>query len=158
VNGPPWALGENGLWAGTAAVGFAVLMNVPVRALVACGATGCAGFVVRSLLLATGAANVVSASFVAAIGVSLVGVGLGRRLRAPAVVFVIPGIIPLIPGALAFRTIMDVMAVLDTEGEAQSRVLTLAAAGAVRTTLVTAALAAGVAVPSMVLHRKRPML
>jgi uncharacterized membrane protein YjjB (DUF3815 family) len=149
---------EHALWAGTAAASFAVLLNVPIRALLPCSVTGLAGYLARTMLTSAGAANPVSASFLAADVVSLLGVAFGRAFRAPAIVFVIPGVIPLIPGALAFRTIAGLMDVFDTAGSMQEQALTAAGVAGLRTIMVTAALAAGVAVPGMILRRRRPML
>jgi uncharacterized membrane protein YjjB (DUF3815 family) len=73
-------------------------------------------------------------------------------------VFVIPGIIPLVPGELAFRTIVDVMSLLEAGPEAQQVAIAASAVSAIRTTLIGAALATGVAVPSMLFRRSRPML
>jgi uncharacterized membrane protein YjjB (DUF3815 family) len=148
---------EHGLWAGAAAACFAVLFNVPVRALLACGFTGLLGHVSRSLFVVSGLMGTVPASLLAATAVSLLGVAFGRRLRAPAVIFVIPGIIPLVPGALAFRTIVDVVSLLEAGPEAQQVAITAAAVSAIRTTLIGAALATGVAFPSLLLRRNRLM-
>jgi uncharacterized membrane protein YjjB (DUF3815 family) len=149
---------EDSLWAAAAATSFAVLLNVPVRALLPCTVTGLAGFLARTILTTAGAANPVSASFLAADVVSLLSVAFGRALRAPAIVFVIPGVIPLIPGALAFRTVAGLLDVFDNAGSMQEHVLTAAAVAGLRTIMVTAALAAGVAVPGMILRRRKPML
>jgi len=152
------AVFERGLWAAAAAVCFAVLFNVPRRALLGCAVTGLLGYVTRAVLVASGSAGLVPASLLAAMTVSLVGVACGRRLHAPAVIFVIPGIIPLIPGALAFRTIVDVMSLLEAGPETREAAISAAAISALRTTLIGAALATGVAVPSMLFRRNRPML
>ncbi len=148
---------EHALWAGVAALCFAVLFNVPLRALFACGLTGMLGHATRSLLV-TAAVSSASASLVAAVVVSLFGFACGRRMRAPAVIFVIPGIIPLVPGALAFRAMLGMIALLDAAPEQQQAALASAWVDSIRTTLITAALATGVAVPSMLLRRSRPML
>jgi uncharacterized membrane protein YjjB (DUF3815 family) len=149
---------EHGLWAGIAAVCFGVLLNVPPRTVLACGVTGLLAYDARSLLLAVGIATALPANLFASIAVSLLSIAWGRILCAPAIVFVIPGVIPLIPGALAFRTIVGLMAVLDVAGDAQQRALTEAAANGLRTISIVAALAIGVAVPSMLLRPRRPML
>lgn len=149
---------DNGLWAGAAAACFAVLLNVPRRALFACALTGVLAYETRAVLVATGLSSPVAASFVAANVVTLLSMAWGRRLHAPAVVFVMPSVIPLIPGALAFRTISDLMAVLGARPEAHPKALSEVATSGLRTALITAALAAGVAVPSMLLRRNRPIL
>ncbi len=149
---------DHGLWAGAAAICFAVLLNVPVRALAACGLTGLLGYETRTLLTATEQVTSAPASLVAAVLVSLFGVACGRKLHAPAVIFVIPGIIPLVPGALAYRTIAGLMSALSATAETQQAAVAAVVENALRTTVITAALATGVALPSMLLRRRRPML
>jgi uncharacterized membrane protein YjjB (DUF3815 family) len=149
---------EHAAWAGVAASCFAILLNVPRRALLACALTGLLAYEVRSVVTSTGLADGTVASLGASLLVSLSSVGWGRRLRAPAIVFVLPGIIPLIPGALAFRTIVGLVRILDGRLDEPGSVLLSVSLNGLRTAFVTAALASGVALPSMLLRRKRPIL
>jgi uncharacterized membrane protein YjjB (DUF3815 family) len=149
---------EHGLCAGAAAACFAVLLNVPLRTLLGCALTGLLAYEVRSLLMAAGLADIIGANLCASLFVSLSSVAWGRRLRAPAVVFVMPGIIPLIPGALAFRTIVGVAGAVGGRAGTDDAALVVVALNGLRTALATAALATGVAVPSMLLRPKRRIL
>lgn len=149
---------EHALWAGLAALSFATLFNVPPTMLAGCALSGTVGYAVRALLVALGEWGVPPATLLAAFCVGLVGTWCGRKLRAPAVVFVIPGIIPMVPGALAFRTLGEVLTMLNTTGQAQQTAFVDAMISLTRTALVTAALATGVAVPSLLLRRHRPMM
>jgi len=89
--------------------------------------------------------------------VSFVGVRLGRYWHVPAPVFIVPGVIPLVPGYLAFRTMIDLLT-LTTHAPAMDQALLLAAAAnGLKTTLIVGGIAAGVAVPSLLLRRHRPM-
>jgi uncharacterized membrane protein YjjB (DUF3815 family) len=73
-------------------------------------------------------------------------------------VFVIPGVIPLVPGAQAFRTMIDIL-VLTTDGvQVDQTILTATAANAIKTLLIVGAIASGIAVPSLLLRRHRPMM
>ena len=151
-----WQLVEQSAWAGAAAVGFAVLFNVPPRALLPCGLSGAAGFAVRATVTTAAGVSLELASLVAAIAVSLLSLMWGKRLAAPALIFVIPGVIPLVPGALAFRTMKDLLLLVTSQQEDVHLLFSVVTHG-FRTVLTTAALACGVAVPSLFLRRKRPM-
>ena len=149
---------QNTFWAGVAALGFAILFNVPPRTLILAAICGAAGYAVRSWLVQSGAIGVEMATLVAAIVVSLLGLLFGRRWHAPPVVFVIPGVIPLVPGAQAFRTMIDIL-VLTTDGvQVDQTILTATAANAIKTLLIVGAIASGIAVPSLLLRRHRPMM
>ena len=148
---------QNTFWAGLAALGFAILFNVPARTLILAVISGAVGYAVRSGLVQSGFTGVEMATLVAAIVVSLLGVLFGRHWHAPPVVGVIPGVIPLVPGALAFRTMIDIL-VLTTDGvQVNETILTVTAANAIKTLLIVGAIASGIAVPSLLLRRHRPM-
>jgi uncharacterized membrane protein YjjB (DUF3815 family) len=149
---------QNTFWAGVAALGFAILFNVPPRTLILAAIGGAAGYAVRSGLVQSGITGVEMATLVAAMLVSLLGVWFGRRWHTPPVVFVIPGVIPLVPGALAFRTMIDIL-VLTTDGvQSNETILTATAANTIKTLLIVGAIASGIAVPSLLLRRHRPMM
>ena len=98
-----WLFLQNIVWAGIAALGFAILFNVPKRTLLAC--------TLRTLLINSGLVGIEAATLMGAAAVGFLGVPFGHRWHAPAIIFVIPGVIPLVPGALAFRTMIDLLTV-----------------------------------------------
>ncbi len=153
-----WAvLIENGIWAGVAALGFAILFNVPLRALFACAACGTAGYLVRSTLVDLGGASVEAATLLSAISVAFLGVASGKRWRAPAPVFIIPGVIPLVPGALAFRTMIGVLTLVTSHAVPDQGLVAETALNLVKTILIVGAIAGGIGVPRLLLRRHRPM-
>jgi uncharacterized membrane protein YjjB (DUF3815 family) len=98
----------NMLLAMVATLGFAVLFNAPPRVLWLCGVTGGAAFVARVVLVELGAsANL--ATLLAAMLVGLIGELGARVFRVPALVFRVTGFIPLLPGALAYRTVLEIL-------------------------------------------------
>jgi uncharacterized membrane protein YjjB (DUF3815 family) len=150
-----WPLLEQSLWAGVAALGFAVLFNVPQRCLAACAFNGSLAFAVRGALVDTHLGSLELASLCAAGLISFASVLWGRRLHAPALVFVIPGVIPLVPGALAFRTVRDLLLLTSQSRHADSALLALVVTNGFKVMLVTGAMALGVALPSLVLRSKK---
>jgi uncharacterized membrane protein YjjB (DUF3815 family) len=152
-----WLLLQNTFWAGIAALGFAVLFNVPRRALFGCALGGALAYGVRTLLVQFGVTGIEAATLLGAIVVGFVGVKFGHRWHVPAPVFIVPGVIPLVPGYLAFRTMIDLLT-LTTSGPGVDQALLLAAVvNSLKTALIVGGIAAGVAVPSLLLRRHRPM-
>jgi uncharacterized membrane protein YjjB (DUF3815 family) len=147
---------QNSIWAGLAAVGFALLFNVPRRTLFGCTLAGALGYAVRSLLLELGLVGIETGTLLAATLVSVLGVVFGRVWRVPAVVFAVPGLIPFVPGSLAFRAVSDLLT-LTTGAVADDTLLMKAVVSTLKSTLIVGAIAAGVAVPSLLLRRDRPM-
>ena len=152
-----WLLLQNALWAGIAALGFAVLFNVPRRTLFGCALAGVLAYAVRTLLVQFGVTGIEAATLLGATAVGFVGVQFGHRWRVPAPVFVVAGVIPLVPGYLAFRTMIDLLT-LTTNAPAVDQSLLLATAiNTLKTTLIVGGIATGVAVPRLLLRRHRPM-
>lgn len=88
-----------------ATVGFAVFFNAPIKTLVATGISGGIGWSVYVYLFKI-SLNSIFANFVAAAIVSLLSEILARKLKQPAILFVIPGIIPLVPGLGMYNTML----------------------------------------------------
>jgi uncharacterized membrane protein YjjB (DUF3815 family) len=147
---------QNSIWAGLAAVGFALLFNVPRRTLFGCTLAGALGYAVRSLLLELGLVGIETGTLLAATLVSVLGVVFGRVWRVPAVVFAVPGLIPFVPGSLAFRAVSDLLT-LTTGAVSDDTLLMKAVVSTLKSILIVGAIAAGVAVPSLLLRRDRPM-
>ncbi len=95
-----WAIQVAAAFAGT--VGFSALFGAPRRYYVACGLAGMAGWAVY-LLVAAGH-SVVGAAFFAALAVAAISHAMAKMCRCPVTVFLICGIIPLVPGGGIFWT------------------------------------------------------
>jgi uncharacterized membrane protein YjjB (DUF3815 family) len=154
----PWTLLlENIFWAGIAALGFAILFNVPKRTLIACAVSGALAYGVRIMLMQFGLMGIEAATFMGAMAVSFLAIWFGRRWHAPAPVFSVPGVIPLVPGALAFRTMVDIVTLTTGAIIADEALLLTVVISGLKTILILFGIAAGVAVPSLLLRRHQPM-
>jgi uncharacterized membrane protein YjjB (DUF3815 family) len=151
-----WLLVQNAFWAGIAALGFAVLFNVPVRTLFACAVCGAIAYATRTLLATSAGLSMEAATLAGATLVGFAAVLFSRPLHVPAPVLVMPGVIPLIPGALAFRTMIDLLN-LSAAPAADETLVAIAAVNSFKTALIIGAIAAGVAIPSLIFRRRRPM-
>lgn len=116
----------------TAAGGFAVLFDVPRRYILFSALVGAVAYSTRQLVLAGGIPPE-GAALVAGLTIGLCAEALARLFDVPTSLFSIPGYIPLVPGVLAFRTILNFVNADYTAGTADF----------VRAALVTLGLAAG---------------
>lgn len=104
-------------------VGFALLAHVRPRNIPAAAVGGVAGWCIYLLAFhLTG--NVFAATLLAATVVSIWSEIAARLLRAPATVFVIPGLIPLLPGSNLYYSLLAAMTG-DSEKVAEKGVATL---------------------------------
>lgn len=87
-----------------ATVAFAIVFNVPSRCILFCGGTGAVGWFIFQGL---GSGN--DAIFLASLMVGLIAEFGARKLRVPVSVLSVPGVIPLVPGGIAYSTMLSVV-------------------------------------------------
>lgn len=83
-------------------VAFSFLLHVPPRQIVWAGFIGAAGWWLYLFLLKLDF-SMAMATFLSGCLISLCGQIFARILKTPVTIFVIPGILPLVPGAGMFR-------------------------------------------------------
>lgn len=93
------------LYCTIATIGFSVFLNAPKSSLLPAGITGGIGWSIYYCLFNT-TNNDILANFLAATLVALISEILARKLKYPAILFVIPGIIPLVPGLGMYNTML----------------------------------------------------
>lgn len=84
-----------------ATVSFAIVFNVPVRYLLPGGLAGMVGWLIYRVL---GEGNM--AIFLASLGIGAMAEMGARIFRVPTLIIAVPGMIPLVPGAGAYDTMM----------------------------------------------------
>lgn len=137
------------------AVGFALVFNVPARVLKFCAMGGALGFGLRFVLVKSGL-PIEWATLLTAGLVSFWGVWCAQRLRAHPKVFTVAAMIPMVPGVPFFTTLLALM-------EIQHRgytpeLMSTAVSAAIKTFLIVNALAVGLALPGLLLYRRKPVL
>ncbi|MCI8708925.1 MAG: threonine/serine exporter [Dorea sp.] len=85
-------------------VSFAVIYNVPRKYYFACGVTGMAGWMTYLLVNSQSFMSVSAASFFGAFAVVLISRILTIYMKCPITVFLVSGILPLVPGAGVYYT------------------------------------------------------
>lgn len=99
---------ENFFFSFLATVGFSIFFNSPIKSLVPAGTIGGIGWTVY-IILFNFSGNAILANFLAAALISLLSEILARKMKYPAIIFVIPGILPLIPGLGLYNTMLSLV-------------------------------------------------
>ena len=145
---------EKGIWFGFAALGFAILFNVPQRTLLIIWLIGATGGLTKLMLMQCDIGIVIS-TFAGASLVGILSVYAAHNKHAPPLVFSIPSVIPMIPGAFAYRMMLGLMKLAGTAVPNDTYYQTLAetTSNGLKTMFILMALAVGVAIP-MLISRK----
>lgn len=85
-------------------IAFAAMFNVPKRYYMCCGFTGMAGWMTYCVMV-YGHASAAFASFFATLVVVLISRALTVLMKCPITIFLVSGIIPLVPGAGVYYTV-----------------------------------------------------
>ena len=134
-----WAIQLVAAFVGT--VGFSALFGAPRRYYLYCGLAGMAGWAVY--LLGAAGHSVVGAAFFAALTVAAISQVMARLCRCPVTVFLICGIIPLVPGGGIFWTAYYIV----------TEQLRMAAATGFVALKVTIAIAGGIILASGIINK-----
>jgi len=91
-----------------ATAAFGLIFNVPKKLLAHCGLVGMIGWFIYLLLVEYGLDSV-PATFFAAFIVAVVSQLLARIYKTPMTIFSVSGIIPLVPGGMAYEAMRHVV-------------------------------------------------
>ncbi|MBA4543866.1 MULTISPECIES: threonine/serine exporter family protein [Thermoactinomyces] len=92
-----------------ASAGFGILFNAPKKALVPGGLIGAIGWVLYMGLSSRNHLAQVFATVVASFAVTAISQCLARIYRMPVLAFNVSGIIPLVPGGIAYHTMRQLV-------------------------------------------------
>lgn len=144
---------EKSIWFGSAAVGFAILFNVPIRTLkviIVLGAVG--GLIKTALLLAD--INVVLASLGGSISIGFLSVYAAHILHTPPMIFAIPSVIPMVPGVFAYRMMIGLMKLSSNlPDDTYSQILSDTVNNGIKAIFILLSLALGVAIPFLITRK-----
>lgn len=88
-----------------ATIGASILFSIPRDSIIISGTVGSLGWMTYTFILSK-YSSPVAGTFFGALAVGIIGELLARHLKKPATVFIIPGIIPLVPGAGMYYTML----------------------------------------------------
>ena len=143
------------LFAAIPAVGFALVFNVPPKALKYCAILGGIGHCVRTLLLHFDC-PIVFATFVASSLIGFIGVRLSHRYLAHPKVFTVAAIIPMIPGVPAYKAMIAVVQ-LHHFGFSD-HLVEQAISSFLNCSFILGALVFGLALPGLLFYRRKPVV
>lgn len=89
-------------------IGFAVLFNVPKTSTLRAGLGGALGWTIY-LIMNNYSDSVVISAFVASFAIALMGELFAILEKQPVTVFIVPGIVPLVPGFGLYYTILSIL-------------------------------------------------
>jgi len=145
---------EKWIWLGLAAVGFAILFNVPIRTLWVIFLLGAAGGTIKLLTLKLGG-SIVMGSFFGAMLVGFLSIYAAHFRHAPAFVFAIPAVIPMVPGAFAYRMMLGVIRLTgDVAPDAFMTLMHDTIDNGLKALFVLMALSLGVSAPMLLTRRE----
>ncbi len=87
-----------------ATMAFGIIFNVPKRTILSGGIIGMMGWLLYSWFLAAFQLNMIAATGIAAFFVATLSQGFARFHKMPVTIFSVAGVIPLVPGGLAYET------------------------------------------------------
>lgn len=143
------------LFAAIPAVGFALVFNVPPKALKYCAILGAIGHGSRTLLVHFDI-PLVFATFVAASVIGFIGVYLSHYYLAHPKVFTVAAIIPMIPGIYAYKAMIAIVQIhhFGFSDQLFSQMME----NFITTGFILAALVFGLALPGLLFYRQKPVV
>ena len=145
---------ESWIWLGFAAAGFAVLFNVPLRTIWVIFLLGALGGSLKLLALKLGV-GVILSSFAGAMLVGFLSIYAGHLRHAPPFIFAIPAVIPMVPGAFAYRMMLGLIHLTrEVDTVTFIQLLNDTVTNGLKTFFVLMVLALGVAAPMLLTRRE----
>lgn len=87
---------------------FGIIFNVPGRMLLQCGAVGMIGWMAYLIGIQLHE-NAIASTLIAAFLVTVISRLFSKRYKKPIIIFNVPGIIPLVPGSLAYDAMRNIV-------------------------------------------------
>ncbi|MCW0484941.1 threonine/serine exporter family protein [Gaoshiqia sediminis] len=145
---------EKWVWLGFAAVGFAILFNVPQRTLWAIFLMGALGGATKFLTLNLGG-GIILGSFLGAVLVGFLSIGAAHFKHSPPFVFAIPAVIPMVPGAFAYRMMLGIIRLTgEVDPDTFIQLLDETVDNGLKAFFVLMALSLGVSAPMLLTRRE----
>ncbi|MEJ6347743.1 threonine/serine exporter family protein [Holzapfeliella sp. He02] len=89
-------------------VGFAIVVDVPAKALPYCGFSGMLGWMVYWIGSNSGSGHLM-AYLLGAFAVGILSIVFARTKKMPVIIFNIPAIVPLVPGVTAYQAVRQIV-------------------------------------------------
>ncbi|RSK68094.1 threonine/serine exporter [Enterobacter huaxiensis] len=147
------ALAQDMLLAAIPAVGFAMVFNVPQRALPWCALLGAIGHGSRMVMMTAGF-NIEWSTLMASMLVGCIGIQWSRWYLAHPKVFTVAAVIPMFPGISAYTAMISAVKIGHFGYSEPQMILLLS--NFLKASSIVGALSIGLSIPGLWLYRKRP--
>ena len=145
---------EKGIWFGFAAIGFAILFNVPVRTLLPIFIMGALGGLTKVVLLQY-QVNVIACTLSGAVLIGFLSIPIAHHRHAPPPIFAIPAVIPMVPGIFAYRMMLGLISLAgDIDKATYSQVMADTIHNGLKVMFILVSLAAGVGLPMLITRQE----
>jgi len=137
------------IWSGIAAIGFAILFNVPRRTIFAIWGLGAIGGLIKFSAMHFDL-GIVFGSFLGATAVGIISIQMAHLRKSPPLVFSIPSVIPMVPGFFAYKFMLGLIAltsIVNTDAYLQTLIETVNNGAKMMFILIS--LGTGVAIPML---------
>ena len=144
-------------WSAICVLGFSLLFQVPKRVLHYCAFIGAFGYGLKTISITLGG-NLILAALLGATAVGFLGYFIARWKKMPTPIFTVPAIIPLIPGSIAFQSLVAMIRALEVGMPGGETFLFSAAFGILTASLILLSLGIGISAPILLFRRHRPVV
>ncbi|HKS32609.1 MAG TPA: threonine/serine exporter [Enterobacteriaceae bacterium] len=147
------ALAQDMVLSAIPAVGFAMVFNVPARALPWCALLGALGHGSRMVMMSIGL-NIEWSTFMASMLIGCIGIQWLRWYLAHPKVFTVAAVIPMFPGISAYTAMISAVKISHF-GYNEDLMIALLS-NFLKASSIVGALSIGLSIPGLWLYRKRP--
>ena len=88
------------------ALGFSILYNIPRKTIIPAGMTGAIGWTSFFFFTAYLSVTEFLATIIASFIIAFISQILARKFKTPVIIFTLPGLIPLVPGEMAYNMML----------------------------------------------------
>ena len=147
------ALAQDMVLSAIPAVGFAMVFNVPARALPWCALLGALGHGSRMVMMSIGL-NIEWSTFMASMLIGCIGIQWSRWYLAHPKVFTVAAVIPMFPGISAYTAMISAVKISHFGYNEELMIALLS--NFLKASSIVGALSIGLSIPGLWLYRKRP--
>lgn len=140
------------IYGGIAAIGFGVLFNIPQRTLFYTALIGASGVFCKLMLMTVGI-GIIPATLCGASVIGILSLLASYDKNAPALVFSIPAVIPMVPGTYLYRMMVGIIELHSTPGVDFNDIAMQTITNGLNAVFIIMALSVGVSVPNLILRK-----
>ncbi len=140
----------NAIFAGVASLGFAMVFNVPKKALIYCAVGGSITLSLRNIFLNYGLSLELSAFFASTI-IGIISLYWSRKNKTSRPTYTVASIIPIIPGTYAIKS-MTILINMNNNG-VNAELINAFIENGLKTVSILGAITFGIALPSIYFFR-----